>query len=283
MTSRLEPPSKLSLPASPWIRFVPPPALIESSPAPPSKRSFSPAPVIVSLPSPPSTRGLTASLPLASEIVIVSLPPPAETRIDLTAPTSNSSGIPLLMTTCTCGCLSVLRPTVIVSPPPLPVTRSRPLISSIAPESNRRDSRRSREIGIICVGTSSRSSSGQSADSSPRKPAAFARGCRRPRGLCRPRRLCSAPQLFLLRRKRQHVHRLCAPALAVAVLDRHVHELLGLVDRLDQRQPIRQSRRDRSAERATAAVGLVVRLGLGGELEVLPPVEEHVHDLVTGL
>ena len=50
--------------------------------------------------------------------------------------------------------------------------------------------------------------------------------------LSAPPRLCG--ESFLLGRKRQHVDRRRSPALAVAVLNGHVHQLLSLVDRFDK-------------------------------------------------
>src|SRR6185295_6918104 len=81
---------------------------------------------------------------------------------------------------------------------------------------------------------------------------------------------------LLLRRKRQHVHRRRPPTLPVAVLNRHVHQLLGLIDRFDQREPIGQPRRNRGAERIAAAVGFFLRLSLGGEFCELATIEEQI-------
>src|SRR5687768_14821688 len=87
---------------------------------------------------------------------------------------------------------------------------------------------------------------------------------------------------LLLRRKRQHVHGRCSAALAVAVLNRQVDQVLRLVDGVDEVQAVGQPRGDGGAEGASAAVGLFLWVRLGGELEELAAVEEDVHVLAAG-
>src|SRR5438552_8796889 len=91
------------------------------------------------------------------------------------------------------------------------------------------------------------------------------------------------PNSPLFRCEGKNVHRRDAAAPAVGILDGHGGKMLGLIDRWDQLQSIRQAGGDGGGEGRASAVRFLARQFFRREFEKFPAVEKEIDHLAFDL